>query len=141
MLYVGCVSRHICRRVCPLSTVLLFAWFPVLYVGCVSRSICGRECVPCPLYNRVFSAVLGVCVTSHLWACVCPPSTVLSLCVAFGRYPGCVSRHYCRCVGVPGHCFSSYMDYISTWYGHYFLISLRSTLLSRTTISPQRPTS
>ena len=82
-----CVASHLWACVCPLSSVLLFAWFPVLYVGCVSRPICGRECVPCPLYNRVFSAVRGVCVTSHLWACVCPPSTVKSLC-GFWSVPG-----------------------------------------------------
>ena len=75
VLYVGCVLRPICGCVCPLSTVLVCAWFLVLYVGCVLRPICGRVC-PRPLYNWVFSAVPGVCVTSHLWAFVCPPSTV-----------------------------------------------------------------
>ena len=62
-----------------------------------------------------------MCRVPSVGMCVSPVHC-LSLCVAFGRYPGCV--------GVPGHSFSSYMYYISTWYGHYFLISLRSTLLS-----------
>ena len=123
-----CVASQLWACVCPLSTVLVFARFPVLYVGCVLRPIygrvccvpsvgvcvashlwtcvlrpiCGRVCVPRPLYNRVFSAVRGMCVTSHLWAFVCPRSL-----------------------------FSSYMYYISTWFGH---ISLRSTMFSPTCV-------
>ena len=61
-----CVSPVHCVSLCLVSSA----------VRCVLRPICGRVCVPRPLHNWVFSAVRGVCVTSHLWAFVCPPSTV-----------------------------------------------------------------
>ena len=92
----------------------------------VSPLLCVTPCMG-------FGAVREVCVASHLWACVCPPSSVLPLvwvsvlyvgCVSrpicgrvcvprplcepvcgFGWYPGCVSRHYCGRLGVPGLLF------------------------------------
>ena len=79
-------------------------------------------------YPHPLPLMWGVCNVPSVGACVSPVHC-LSPCVAFGRYPGC-----------PRSLFSSYMYYISTWYGHYVLISLRSTLLSPTTISPQCPT-
>ena len=76
-----CVASHLWACVRPPSSVsvLPLVWVSGLYVGSVSRPICGRVCVPrppCVTPCMGFSAVRGVCVASHLWACVCPPSTV-----------------------------------------------------------------
>ena len=60
----------------------------------VSLVLCVTPCMG-------FGAVRGVCVASHLWACVCPPSSVLPLVWVSVLYVGCVSRPICGRVCVP----------------------------------------
>ena len=124
----------------------------------VSPVLCVTPCMG-------FGAVRGVCVASHLWACVCPPSSVLPLVWVSVLYVGCVSRPICGRVCVPrplcepvcgfgctrgvfhvtivGVWVSPVYFSLITWslsppgVDTYFLTSLRSISYHRNTVSQQ----
>ena len=108
----------------------LKSWFSVLYVGCVSRHFCWRVGVPRPLCYPLSGfrcCMWGVCHVTSVGVCVSPVWAFVWLLVSTRGV------FHVTIVGVcvsPVHCFSSYMVFIFTWGGNYFLISLRSTLLS-----------
>ena len=155
---------------CPPSSVLPLVWVSGLYVGCVSRPICGRVCVPrppclCyPLYG-FRGCTWGVCRIPSVGVCVSPVLHVLPLVWVSVLYVGCVSRPICGRVCVPrplcepvygfgctrgvfhvtivGVWVSPVYCSLITWslsppgVDTYFLISLRSICYHRNTVSPQ----
>ena len=155
----------------PRPLCLPLVWVSGLYVGCVSRPICRRACVPrppclCyPLYG-FRGCTWGVCRVPSVGVCVCPPSSVCYplygfQCCTWGvcRVPSvgvCVSpRPLCEpvygfgCtrgvfhVTIVGVWVSPVYCSLITWslsppgVDTYFFISLRSICYHRNTVSPQ----
>ena len=122
---------------CPPSSVLPLVWVSVLYVGCVSRPICGRVCVPRPLCYLLYGfrcCTWGVCRVPSVGVCVSPVHCV-SLSVALVGTRG-VFR--VTIVGVwvsPVYCSLSTWSQSPPGVDTYFLISLRSICYHRTTVS------
>ena len=77
------------------ASVLPLVWVSVLYVGCVSRPICGRVCVPRPLCEPVcgFGCTRGVFHVTIVGVWVSPVYCFINYMVSISTWGGHLFSH------------------------------------------------